>query len=192
MGERVAKRQARRGLIPVTACVLAVAVSGCPLVDNITGVTAVQDDTSQKTEVWAFIATDSKGSQEAKVVLRGCTAASCTGATLTSVSPYEWKTQFGSCTLPWHLSGQVSGDLVSFTINGTGCETSLQGRSGSSGGRLNGRFGTATSTVGSSPMSWNGFTTLFSSSGSPQAFSGSGTWRAVKCVRASDCGFPVP
>ncbi|MEA3245253.1 MAG: hypothetical protein U9Q74_03755 [Gemmatimonadota bacterium] len=165
------------------------AVAGCPLSD-ITGVTSLQGDTSQKTEIWDFIATDSKGSQQhAKVALTGCTASTCTGATLTSMSPNEWTTPFGSCRLPWHLSGQVTGDLVSFSINGTGCEGSLQGRSGASGGRLNGRFGTAT-TVSTGTMSWNGYTTLFSSSGTPQAFSGSATWSAYKCGAAGTPACP--
>lgn len=136
-------------------------------------------DTSQAEQVWAFVAIDNQGrEQQARVILKGCTQSQCTGATLESVPPDEWGTAFGNCTLRWHLSGQVSGDLVSFTINGNNCETSIQGRS-VGGGRLNGRFGTATSTVDvNSTMSWNGITTLFG--GQSQSFSGSARWRAFR------------
>lgn len=188
MGGRAMTGPTRRMTIVVLGSVLALAAGSCPLINDITGVTNAPEDTSQKTEVWMFIAKDARGTQEAKVTLRGCTASTCTGAILTSVSPHEWKTRFGTCELPWHLSGQVSGDLVSFTINGTGCEASLQGRA--LGGRLNGRFGTATATLDWSPMSWNGFTTLFG--GRTQSFNGSADWSAIKCVTASDCSFPIP
>jgi hypothetical protein len=150
-------------------------------------------DPSQREEVWSFVTDDPRGGQmHAKVLLKGCTQSQCTGATFSSVTPYEWGTPFGTCTLRWHISGQVTGDLVSFTLNANDCETTIQGRSGS-GGRLNGKFGTATGTTGSSTMSWNGFTTLFSSDGSLKPFEGSGYWLAYRCAGAVvPCPFPVP
>lgn len=136
-------------------------------------------DPSQAEQVWAFVAIDGQGrEQQARVILRGCTQSQCTGATLESVAPDEWGTAFGNCTLRWRLSGQVSGDLVSFTINGTNCDTWIQGRS-VAGGRLNGRFGTATETLdANNTMSWNGITTLFG--GQSQSFSGAARWRAFR------------
>jgi len=150
-------------------------------------------DTSQKEEVWAFVTEDAMGRQiQAKVILKGCTQSQCTGATLTSVPPYEWGTPFGTCTLRWHMSGQVTGDLISFTVNGSDCATTVQGRS-VSGGRLNGKFGTATGTVGSNTMSWNGFSTFLSSDGQPQPISGSVFWLAFRCAGGPiACTFPVP
>src|SRR6185503_14429830 len=69
-------------------------------------------DSSQKEEVWAFVTQDGTGKEvQAKVIAKGCTQSQCTGATLTSVAPFEWSTPFGTCTLRWHISGQITGDL---------------------------------------------------------------------------------
>jgi hypothetical protein len=183
------KYRLRSLLIP-----LGVALAGTAA--DCSGITEAIDydsDSTQREEVWAFVTDDPQGGQiQAKVIMKGCTRSSCTSATIESVPPFEWGTPFGTCTMRWHISGHVSGDLVSFTLNGNDCQTTLQGRS-VSGGRLNGTFGSATATSGTSTMSWNGFSTLFSSSGQPQPFSGSGYWVAYRCAGARvPCTFPVP
>lgn len=132
-------------------------------------------DSTSKTETWIFTADDGRTPpQRARVIVHGCGKDQCTGATLTSAAP-TWRTMFGNCAMPWNISGNMSGNLVSFTINGSGCVSALQGRaSGTTGGGL--KFGSATTAAGT--MTWNGYTDFLS--GGRQSFNGSAQWRAQK------------
>jgi hypothetical protein len=175
-------------VVTTVAAVLVLSAGDCGVVDP----TDYNFDPSQGTEYWAFVTRDGTGQQrQAKVIMKGCTASQCTGATFESDPSQEWRTPVGDCTLLWHISGQVTGDLISFTLNGSNCATTIQGRS-DTGGRIDGKYGTASVTVGTNAMSWNGISTLFGN-GQPQSFSGSGFWVAFRCGHANvDCDFPYP
>jgi hypothetical protein len=148
---------------------------------GITAADSSDNDSTTKTETWAFVADDGKSPlQTAKVTIHGCTGSRCIGAAMTGASP-TWKNQFGSCSLPWNISGNMSGDLVSFTVNGSACLSLIQGRAD---GKANGKFGTATSASGT--LTYDGWTDAV---GRTRVYNnGTLKWTARK-VCDTDCSF---
>ena len=112
--------------------------SGYALLLAMLAASACGDVTGDSTQVWLITRSDG---QVARVTIHGGAISSDGTPQWTVLNPD------GSCSFPLRISGNLTGDQVSYSVNGAGCDN--ESAQGTGTGTANGNFGDATSASGS-------------------------------------------